>query len=436
MNKIISITGPSGVGKSTISKIISICLGYENCCILSGDDSHLWERGDENWKFFTHLNPKANNLQQEYEHLRDLKNNKAVRRKEYNHKNGKFTKEREFFPNKFIVYEGLHAMYGKSSELVDISFYIEVEKSLKNEWKISRDSKKRGYTIDEIVKSIENRKPDETKYILPQKNKCDVIIKFKRSKCGKVSISFDYRDAELAELINKIKSLYQLIEDFVFVSHKVSQNPYLTQNKGGNMSFKFGESIAITESGSSFSEINYFQGFGFYKLSQESVFEGQRNPSMEIGCHLKLGTCVLHTHPLHVMAILCSEECDSILNELFDDYSVVEYYSPGKSISKNIKNHRNLFLKNHGIFISRGSLVECYRDTLEIESKCKEYLESKIKEKKFLFPDAYVLEQENKLYHSYVIDTMKSSGLSPKYLNADDLNVLKNMEEEKYRKNR
>ena len=109
MNNVIAITGPSGVGKTAISKIISICLGYENCCIISGDDYHLWERENENWRFFTHLNPLANNLEQSYEHIKKLKDNKPIRKKQYNHKNGKFTEEKTFFPKKFIVHEGLHA---------------------------------------------------------------------------------------------------------------------------------------------------------------------------------------------------------------------------------------------------------------------------------------------------------------------------------------
>ena len=157
---------------------------------------------------------------------------------------------------------------------------------------------------------------------------------------------------------------------------------------------------------------------------------------MEISCHLKLGPCVLHTHPLHTMAILCSEECHHILDKIFDDYELVQYYPPGESISNNIKNHRNLFLKNHGIFISRNSLLECYHDTLEIELKCKKYLQDKIKEKRFLFPDAYIIEEKNKFYHSYVVDIIKSSGLNPQYLSPEDLVILDNMEEEKYRKNR
>ena len=76
MNKVISITGPSGVGKTTISKIIAVCLGYQDTIIVSGDDAHIWERTDENWKFTTHLNPAANNLKKEFEQLSDLKLNK------------------------------------------------------------------------------------------------------------------------------------------------------------------------------------------------------------------------------------------------------------------------------------------------------------------------------------------------------------------------
>ena len=52
-------------------------------------------------------------------------------------------------------------MHEGLAKLSDISFYIDVEDSIKNEWKILRDSKKRGYTIDQIVKAIENRKIDE-----------------------------------------------------------------------------------------------------------------------------------------------------------------------------------------------------------------------------------------------------------------------------------
>ena len=147
VNKLIAITGPSGVGKTTISKIISVCLGYEKTIIISGDDSHLWERDDENWKFITHLSPLANNLNKEFIDLSALKNNEAIDRAHYDHTTGRFTKPNSIQPKEFIVYEGLHTMHGDLSQLADISFYIDVEPSLKNEWKISRDPTKRGYSI-------------------------------------------------------------------------------------------------------------------------------------------------------------------------------------------------------------------------------------------------------------------------------------------------
>ena len=207
MNRIVSITGPSGVGKTTVSKIVSICLGYQDTIILSGDDAHLWERGDENWRFITHLSPSANDLKTESEHLLALKNNKSIVRSHYDHSTGKFSKPETIVPKKNIVYEGLHAMCGQTAKLADISFYIDVEPSLKNEWKISRDSRKRGYSIDEIVKTIENRKEDEAKFIQPQRQLCDVVLKFRKTPEGKINLSFDYSKQELTWLINKIKNL-------------------------------------------------------------------------------------------------------------------------------------------------------------------------------------------------------------------------------------
>ena len=434
MNTIIGITGPSGVGKSTIAKIIMICLGHQDSIILSGDDAHKWERSDENWNFFTHLNPFANNLDQEYHEILNLKKGKPINRSRYDHSNGKFTEKSKVSPKKFIVYEGLHTMHDSLVELIDLSFYIEVDKPLKNEWKISRDIKKRGYSIDQIIKTIENRKKDERKFIEPQREKCDVVLKFKKTLEGKINLSFDYVDPNLTGLINKIKKLYSLLEEFVCTSNLISSNVNLTQNKGGNLSFKFEDIIIITESGSSFGEVSYFQGFGFYDIRGNSIFQDQRRPSMEIDCHMQLGPCCLHTHPLHVLSILCSKECDAILHEIFEDVAVMEYFPPGSAISENLKVHRNVFLKNHGIFISRDTIHECLKDSLKFDQKSREFLIKKVKSKNFLFPDSFVLEVENRFYHSYVKDLIRCTGLTPNPLGSAEIEILDNMEEEKYRR--
>ena len=434
MNKIYSITGPSGVGKSTISKIIKICLGYDISTIISSDDSHKWERNDENWKFFTHLNPQANNLQQEINQIANIKNNLSIKRKKYDHCLGKFTKPEKIEPTKNIIYEGLHTMHGDLSKLADVSFYIEVEDSIKKEWKILRDSKKRGYSVEQIIEVIDRRKQDEKLYIEPQKQKCDVVIKFSKSLDGDINIQFDYEKRSLANLINDIKKLYNRLQNFIKTSRKISKNIYLTQNKGGNLSFKFKDIIVATESGSSFDKINYFDGFGFYKLNGQSIFSDQKKPSMEIGCHSKLGPCCLHTHPLHLMAIICSTECDEIINQLIDDICIVDYVSPGKETQNLIKYHKNIIIKNHGMFISRQTLSECLDFSLKIDSVCKDYLLKNSVKNKFLFPDAFVLQKENEFYHSYVQNLIQIAGLTQKPLSEKELTKLENMEEEKYRK--
>ena len=60
---LISISGKSGVGKTTISNILAQCLGREKCLILSTDDLHKYERNDSIWESITHFNPESNNIE-------------------------------------------------------------------------------------------------------------------------------------------------------------------------------------------------------------------------------------------------------------------------------------------------------------------------------------------------------------------------------------
>ena len=54
----IAITGDSGTGKTTISNILKEL--FSDSFVLECDRYHKWERNDENWKKYTHLNPDAN----------------------------------------------------------------------------------------------------------------------------------------------------------------------------------------------------------------------------------------------------------------------------------------------------------------------------------------------------------------------------------------
>ena len=74
---------------------------------IEGDGDHKWERNDNNWKSFTHLDPKANYIHRQSEIIYELKNNRPILRSEYNHSNGKFNKPTKVNPKRYIAIAGL-----------------------------------------------------------------------------------------------------------------------------------------------------------------------------------------------------------------------------------------------------------------------------------------------------------------------------------------
>ena len=124
---VIGISGPSGVGKTTISYLLSYLFNSDDVLILSGDDLHKWERNDPNWNTYTHFNPDANNLNIGLEHLLNLKNGNSILRKKYNHDTGLFDNEIEIKSKPIIIYEGLHSLYDKNiCDLLDLKIFKKV----------------------------------------------------------------------------------------------------------------------------------------------------------------------------------------------------------------------------------------------------------------------------------------------------------------------
>ena len=90
---IISLTGDSAVGKTTLTKMLNKFLGGKFVDNIELDSFHLHERSSSAWKNKTHLNPEMNNLQ-EYKNtiLKLLKGENSLV-KNYNHLTGKFDTE-------------------------------------------------------------------------------------------------------------------------------------------------------------------------------------------------------------------------------------------------------------------------------------------------------------------------------------------------------
>ncbi len=177
-NLVMGIGGDSGSGKSLLLDDISLLLN-QKLLKLEGDGEHKWERGDLNWKKYTHLDPKANFIYKQASIISKLKSNKPAYRSDYDHNTGKFTAPFKVDPKQFISISALHPFYlSYMRNRIDFKIYIDTDESLRRHWKIIRDVALRGYTIEKIIEQIETRVSDTKKYIYPQKKFADFVINY------------------------------------------------------------------------------------------------------------------------------------------------------------------------------------------------------------------------------------------------------------------
>lgn len=173
----IAISGDSGSGKTTISKLINDT--FNETLQLECDRYHKWSRGDPMWKDITHLNPEANYLVKMRKDYFDLKIGNNIYQVDYDHGTGKFTQPTEIEAKQNIILCGLHTLYDKEiSDNTNLNIYLDPELNLKIYWKIKRDVEKRGYSVEKVLNNIKKRDIDYNNYIYPQRESADLIINY------------------------------------------------------------------------------------------------------------------------------------------------------------------------------------------------------------------------------------------------------------------
>ena len=201
--RVIAIAGDSASGKSTLMRYIQEIMPRESYLSIETDSYHKWERSDENWKSYTHLNPEANHLEKMSEDVLRLKIGNNISLIEYDHSTGKFTQGKLTESKPFLILCGLHTLYQKSLlKNLDLKIFLDIEEDLKINWKIKRDTEERKYTVDKIMETIIKRKDDSEKYIQPQKNSADFIISYK------------HKDSELSIGVTVTHSLSNILHPF------------------------------------------------------------------------------------------------------------------------------------------------------------------------------------------------------------------------------
>ena len=175
---VIGISGDSGSGKDTLANSIESLFGSHSTAKISGDNYHLWDRHKSIWRHTTPLNPLANDVDKFSDDLSSLKNGYAIDTSVYDHTIGKVSHLEKTMSNDLIIASGLHTLLLPSvRNNLDLSIFLDIDEDLRNFFKLKRDSNERGMNFNQIKTSIKKREKDSSRFIKPQINFADVILK-------------------------------------------------------------------------------------------------------------------------------------------------------------------------------------------------------------------------------------------------------------------
>ena len=203
-NVIISVSGPSGSGKSLFSQCISKNFNNHNEVVTISEDGYYRDRFDltfEERSIQNYDHPDAFEHKFFYEHLVKLKSGKAINSPKYNyvtHLRQKYTIR--ILPCSVIILEGILLLADKKlRNLTNIKIYIDTPLDICLSRKIYRDSFERGRPIESIISQYNNFvRPMYFKFIKPSKKYADVIV----PQGGKNQIAINIIQAKIDKLIN------------------------------------------------------------------------------------------------------------------------------------------------------------------------------------------------------------------------------------------
>ena len=187
-------------------------------------------------------------------------------------------------------------------------------------------------------------------------------------------------------------SLEETFDKTIRVASDLFMRSHVT-GSGGNISFRDGDTIYITKSGTSF---GHLRKDDFARVDIEgTILEGK--PSKELPFHLDLyhadhaTKAVIHTHGFHMTALSCLKDCGDIIDDLMSytpylkmqsggKIAVVEYGSPGsKELFANFKSvidpdTKVYLMRNHGATVAANDVEKAFNLIEEFETTCRLYL--------------------------------------------------------------
>ncbi|MGH3829930.1 MAG: phosphoribulokinase [Pseudonocardiaceae bacterium] len=175
----LAIAGDSAAGKTTLTKGLVDALGAERITSLCVDDYHRYDRTERKGLPFTALHPDCNYVQIMEQHLQLLATGQPVLKPIYDHHTGQLTRPELIEPTEFVIVEGLLPLHTRLAQACfDITVYLDPPEHIRRDWKVTRDTTKRGYTPEQVLAELDKREPESEEYIRPQRSAADIVVRF------------------------------------------------------------------------------------------------------------------------------------------------------------------------------------------------------------------------------------------------------------------
>jgi len=176
---ILGIVGDSAAGKTTLTRGVAQILGEDNVTVICTDDYHRYDRKQRAELGISALHPDCNYLDIMQQHLSLLRTGQPILKPIYNHNTGGFDPPEYIKPNRFVVAEGLLGYSTRGMrDSYDVKVYLAPPEELRATWKVKRDTRKRGYTDEQVLTQLRKREPDSEAFIRPQRQWADVVVTF------------------------------------------------------------------------------------------------------------------------------------------------------------------------------------------------------------------------------------------------------------------
>ena len=173
------LVGDSGAGKSTLSNGCVAILGPDRVTDICLDDYHSLDRVGRQERHITALHPDCNHLDLIAQHMALLRRGETIFKPVYDHSDGTFGPPEFVTPKPIVLVHGLHALYTPELRRQwDVSVFLDPDPELRIAWKIGRDMSNRGYARAEVLQALEHRRHDSETYVMPQREKADIVISF------------------------------------------------------------------------------------------------------------------------------------------------------------------------------------------------------------------------------------------------------------------